>query len=219
MTDRLKPVILLVGDPFLASEKYKSILKTVEGAHPGDVARQTFHLSETPLEAVLAQARTLPFLAPAQVFRIDDLAKLKKDDVEMLEAYLEQPSEKSILIFQAQTLKKNDALTKLIQKKGDAFFLEVERGQSESVLFIKEKLKAFGKIMSPGAMARLQEDCGEFPVFLDSMLDRLIAYSGDQKQIDETMINLFQEEFKTINVFDLTNEIAFIGINCYSFDS
>ncbi len=208
MSASLRPAYLLIGDAFLAGEKFKQIQTQIDKTYSGDIACQTVHLTDAPFENVLQQARTLPFLVSAQMFRIQDLHKMNKESVEMLSAYLEAPTERSFLVFQDLEIKKNDALVKLLQKRGDVYFLEEEKSPNEAVRYIREKLKSFGKTITPGALTRLQQDYGEVPSFLDSVLDRLIAYAGKASTIDETMVDIFQEQFKAVNVFQLTDAIA-----------
>ena len=60
-------VFLIVGDPFLRTQKISALISEIEKKSAGPLARQTFSLDETSLEAILASARTLPFFSTQQM--------------------------------------------------------------------------------------------------------------------------------------------------------
>ena len=73
------PVYLLIGDAFRSEEKYKSIAESLRRSFAGEVLVSTLRLSEAPLDSVLTQARSLPFLAGAQIFRIREAEEIGED--------------------------------------------------------------------------------------------------------------------------------------------
>ena len=91
---------LVVGDSFLVDEQVKVISSQIEKGITDGVARQSFYLSDTGIEEIMTQAMTMPFLVGAQIFRIYEADKLKKQDVDTLSHYLETASKKTYLIFQ-----------------------------------------------------------------------------------------------------------------------
>ena len=208
MSESLSPSFLLVGDSFLIAQKIISLLKIIEKNHPGEIPQSLFQLSEVSLEEILTQARTLPFLASAQVFRLREAEELKKADLELLAKYLEHPAPSSYLIFEADELDKNHGLVKTMETTGKVFFLEERQKKSVAQHFIQEKLKYAGKSISPAALARLGEAFEDNPIFLNSALDRLITYAGKKPQITEAMVEMFEENFNRINVFDLCQALA-----------
>ena len=94
-----KNFALLIGDPFLSQEKFQALCRLIEIKHPGEIMLQSCRLSDVPFGRVLSDARTLPFLCSAQVFRIRDIERIKKEDVEELELYSQKPTAGTYLIF------------------------------------------------------------------------------------------------------------------------
>lgn len=203
-----KSAFLFVGDPFLVEQKVESLIQAIQKENPGEIACQVYNLSESALEAILTQARTLPFFSVAQIFRLRQIERLKKTDLEFIADYLNHPPRGTYLVFEAQELEKTHELVKRVRSAGEVHFLDESQKKDASIRFIQEKLKHFGKSMTSEALNLLQEEAGEHPVLLDSMLDRLIFYAGNKSQIDESMVETFHEELGYVNVFELTDALA-----------
>lgn len=196
---------LLVGDAFLRGQKVKALVAAIEKDAGESLARQRFDLEETPLETVLAAARTLPFLSPGQVLEVRGAESFKEKELQVLAAYLDKPSPKTFLILEAEALTDKGEFLQLVKEKGQAFLLSKEETRITGSAFIQQKLSAHHKTMTPGAKARLLAMCGEAVVFLDTMLERLVQFSGTRGEIDETMVDTFAENWTEMDVFKLTN--------------
>ena len=207
MGEGLLPVYLFSGDSFLTEKKYEAVLSQVRSKAGGEVALHTFHLSETPLDSILGQTRSLPFLASAQVFRLLDADAVKEKNCEPLERYLAAPSKTSFLIFEAASIEKSHPIVKLAEARGRAEILQAAGNKSASAAFIREKLRRAEKTASHAVLQRLEDQAGDAPAFLDSILDQLILYAGDRKEITEDMLELFEENWKSVDVFSLTDAI------------
>ena len=46
----MKAAVLLVGDPFLAEEKYKALFSSLQNSIPGEIPQTLYRLSDVPLE-------------------------------------------------------------------------------------------------------------------------------------------------------------------------
>lgn len=202
------PATLFIGDPFLTEGKLKTFISQLESKIKGAAALESRWLSESGLEEILTQLRTPSFFAATQIFRIRDSKDLRKDDLELLESYLESPAESAYLVFEAEEMERSHPLLSLIQKKGKVVFVENAEVRSAARRFIREKLKNFGKAASPAVLARLDAQAMESPIFIDSVLDQLVSYAGNQKEITEEMLNVFSEKWAEPNVFQLTEAIA-----------
>lgn len=200
-------LFLIAGDPFLRSQKFKSLAADLEKKSGGPLVHQSFHLEETFLESILSHARTLPFLAAGQIFRIKRAERLKDADLELLERYLVNPFSGTSLVFETEDLEGNDGLEKLIKARGQVILLAKEEARSAAQAFLQQKLAQFKKTMPVSAKARLLEMCGEAVAFLDTMLDRLIQYAGDRTEIGDNMVAEFEEKWTEVTVFQLTNAL------------
>lgn len=196
---------LIVGDPFLRKQKSKSIAAEFEKKVGGPVTLQILNLEETPLGTILTAARTLPFFSQGQIFSIQGAETLKEADLDPLRAYFERPMAQTVLVFEADELRSDAGLFKLARAQGQVVTLVKEDARGAGAVFLQQKLKSFQKTITPGAKTRLLDMCGDMVVFLDTMLDRLIQYSGPKTEIDEAMVAQFEENWTEMDVFKLTN--------------
>lgn len=208
MSEELPPVYLISGDSFLIEEKSKQITAGFKKRYSGEIFEQTFYLSETDFSGLLVQARTLPFLVSAQIFYVRDLPKFKKQDADIFKAYLENPPKTTLLILQTDSLEKLEELVQLAGHYGKIERLSSKEKKSAFQLFVKQKLKTAEKTMQGPALRRLEEAIGEMPSFLDSMLERLIAYAGKSSEITENMVLTFEENWTETSVFRLTDAVT-----------
>ena len=201
-------VFLISGDPFLRTQKIKALAVEIEKKAGGPLAHQTYSLDETSLETVLAAARTLPFFSSGQVIVAQGAGALKEPDLAILAAYLGNPASGTTLILEADNLKGAPELQKLMKAKGQLILLDSEEARGAGAMFLQQKLTQYHKTMSPGAKARILAMCGDAVMFLDTMLERLVQFAGDQEEIDETMVNRFEENWTEMDVFKLTNALV-----------
>lgn len=204
----MKPAFLLIGDPFLVEEKEKELLLQIGKNFKGTIERRTHRLTDPGLESILQSARTLPFSAAAQVFLLKNAEGLKKNQTELLADYFKHPSETSFLIFEADSMEKTNPLVALIQKIGDVVLLDDREAKSRAARFVRDKLRASGKTIAADAFAALEEQMGDAPVFLESVLDQLILYAGTKTQIDLEAVVTFQENRREIEPFQLAAALS-----------
>ncbi len=202
-----KLVYLIAGDGFMRRAEYEALLPQVQKELAGQCEIQTFDVTDTPLAQILGCARSLPFLAESQILRVKQADKLKEDALDELEAYFKNPFLKSVLIFEADKADEKNRLVKLIQQFGVVIRPAAADRMKREVQFLKAKLTEAKKGITPGAQKMLFEMCGESPVFLASMIDRVILFAGANDQIDETMVRQFDEDWNDVKIFDLSNAI------------
>lgn len=184
------------------------IIRSIHQEHSGNVPSQIYRLSETPLEVILAEARTLPFLAPAQIFRIREADKLTKQDLETLEAYLLHPSEASYLLFETTSLDKGTGLFELAKKYGEVTVLEPKEASTSVGILLEEKVRKAGKRLTRDALNLLLAKMGEEPSLLSSVIEQLITYAGDGPQITAPMVEQFSERIHYPDTFELTRALG-----------
>ena len=207
MKNALPLVYLLAGIPFSCEEKGKQIIQNIQKKYPGESALKVYRLGENNFESILAEARTLPFLIEAQIFRLKDAGELKKTDIEVLKAYFASPAPSSFFILEVDEFDPKSALSLLVSDAGEIHVLE-SKGKAEGSQFIREKLKRFNKTIAPDALAKLETQTSDNPAFLASLLDQLINYAGGQKEITLQMVEAFEENWTETDVFKLTDAIA-----------
>ncbi|MFH0985171.1 MAG: DNA polymerase III subunit delta [Candidatus Omnitrophota bacterium] len=201
-------VFLITGDPFLRAQKTQALVSEIEKSSGGTLTRQTFDLDETSLEIVLSAARTLPFFSSQQVIFAQSADLLKEADLNILEAFLANPTPGTTLILESDDAKGISELQKLVKAKGQLILLAKDEARGAGAAFIQQKLAQHHKIMTSGAKARVIAMCGDAVMFLDSMIERLVQFAGERREIDEDMVGQFEENWTEMDVFKLTNALV-----------
>lgn len=208
MPEKTPALLLLVGDPYLTDKQYSVYFSQIQSSVKGQISSQTCYLSQTSLDEALAAARNLSFLTQAQVFRIKEAVQLKEKQLETLTAYLAHPADTAFFVFEAETLAKDSPLMKLITKYGRVQILDDAEKKNAGARLIREKLRQAGKTLAPEALQRLEDEAGDAPALLDSLLDQLILRAGEGKEISFEMFEAFRENWKEVDVFSLTDAVA-----------
>lgn len=206
MPDVQPSAFLAVGDPFLTDQFFQQTASSFSKSSQTEI--RSFYISETSLDTLLGQARSLPFLSEAQVFRIRDFEKLKNAD--SLARYFENPFTPTLLFFESPAVSKEHPVYQLMIKYGQIKVLSAEnqpQNESGGSSFIKQKLKRAGKTASPQVLARLEGIAGASPSFLDSILEKMILYAGDKAEITEDILEMFQENLEETDAFQFTNAL------------
>lgn len=207
MVSSPKPIYLVVGDAFMRKAEADPLLAQIQKTFSGNCEIQSFDAGEALASQILTTARSLPFLAEAQILRVRQAEKLKEDALNELEVYLKNPFAKTCLMFESDKVDEKSRLTKLVQSFGAVIRPAAGEKIKREVQFLKARLAESKKTITSGAQKKLFEMCGESPIFLASMVDRLILFSGESSEVNESMTAQFEENWNEVRVFDLSNAI------------
>ena len=201
------PFFVLIGDSFLCEEKRKELLRLLEKEFGPNLSFSLARAGEIPTATLLSEARTLPFLAPAQVFCVREADQWTKTDLELWKAYLESPASQSFFIFEAESLDKNHPLLTAAEKARQVFFL---RAQQDRIVadFVRRKLQGLKKRMTPEALSLLESRVGDSLIFLDSVLEQLVLSLGEKEEIDRAAVESFEETLRQWEGEDLIQALA-----------
>lgn len=200
-------LFVLIGDPFLCEEKRKEILLSLKKKFGPNLALTLRQAGDTPVESLLSEARTLPFLAPAQVFCLREAERFSKKDLEPWDSYFKSPHPHSFFIFEASSLERGHPFLQWARSGGEIFSLGAESGKLVRH-FIREKLRQAQKQMTGEALELLESRCGDSLVFLDSVIDQLIVCAGEKREIDRAAVEAFEEKLIHFEGYDLMEALA-----------
>lgn len=199
--------VLVVGDVYLAAERFRALAEEFLKRHPG-ASTQTFFLKETPLGNILSQARTLPFGAEAQIFRVSEVDLLNADDAETLKAYLAKPPAYTKMVFLTDRLPEKGAVSEIFKDHAEIIRLEKSDLQDASHQLIKKMLTDEGKRMSGAAIRRICEKAGDHPGHIDTLIKQLVQYAGDAGEISDEMARQFEEDLTAVDMDRLLDAIT-----------
>lgn len=201
------PLFLLLGDSFLCEEKRQEILSPLEKEFGPNLPVAVRRAGEVSVASLLSEARTLPFLARAQVFCLREAEQFSKNDLALWKDYFQSPHPQTFFIFEAESLEKGHPFFEGAAKAKQLFLLEPQ-GERIVSHFIHEKLKRAGKKISREALEALEERLGTSFGFLDSFLDQLILEAGEKAEIDVGAVEAFDERLFRWEGQDLIQALA-----------
>lgn len=190
--------------------------KCIEPDHR-DFAVSKFDLSEMPVDAVLEDAETLPFLVPRKLIIAKDAVFFTgaKDsskidhDLDRLMQYLQSPVDFTVLVFtvQAEKLDERKKLVKYMKEKGWAVpFLTLS--SEELSLWVKRQAEQAGAKMADDAADALIRAAGTHLQTLSMEIEKLSMYCGAGGVIDAYTVERLVPRGTEQNVFLLIEEMV-----------
>ncbi|WP_114745257.1 DNA polymerase III subunit delta [Falsibacillus pallidus] len=209
---------LLYGtESFLLNETKMKLLEHVLDEEEMDFNFASYDLEETPIEAVIEDAETLPFMGEQRLLFLNNpvflTAEKTKEKVEhnlaVLEAYLKEPAPFTILVFIApyEKLDERKKMTKLLKKEAEV--LEAKKlSEADIKIWIRNKAAGNGVQIDEEAIEMLLVLAGTNLMMISSEIDKLSLYAGDTKHIDlKTVENLTARSLEQ-NIFTLVEMVV-----------
>lgn len=178
-----------------------------------------FDLEQTPLEVVLEEADTLPFLQDQKLIIANDAYFLtgqdrKKIDVEhnvqALENWLDHPSPTATVVFIAP-YEKLDGRKKITKKiKQCATVIEANRLEGKDLtVWIQQEAEANGVHITNTSAQKLVDTAGENLLTLATEIEKMATYLGEPADITDDLIEMMVARTPEMDVFRLTD--AFVA--------
>ncbi|EUJ32822.1 DNA polymerase III subunit delta [Listeria floridensis FSL S10-1187] len=214
---KLAPVYLIIGvEDYIINQTKEKLLHAALKDEELEFNYANFDLEDTPIEAVIEEAETLPFfgekrlvIASNPVFLTSEKAKGKLEHrTEKLEQYLNEPVDYSILCFvvHAEKLDERKKLTKLLKKQ--AVVIEAKRpSEAELLKWIQTEAEQNGFQMEQTAIKRLAElTSGNLTTAMNE-LSKLMLYQFESKLISVQDVETLVVRSLEQNIFLLIDKI------------
>ena len=214
------PGILLLGDESYLRELCRRKIAdayVAEGIRDWGITR--FSADDDSISTILAQAQTLPMLAPQQVIFVGDVEaweRLGEDSrdamVKQLSQYLENPAPFSVLVFEATTLDQRMRLAKMFAEKTVVVAVELsddpaERAKLAGPLAL-EMARELGVDLERDAAEELCEILNGELAAVRTELEKLAAYAGDRRRITRADVELLVVSARKYSVWELAEMLA-----------
>jgi DNA polymerase III subunit delta len=215
---QLAPIYLLYGtESFLIHETKHLFVSKVLAEDELDFNFSTYDLEETPIELVLEDAETLPFLGEKKLIFVHNpgflTAEKTKDKIEhnlsKLEDYLKRPAPFTILVLIApyEKLDERKKLTKEL-KRTTVVFEAKKMLEPELKQWIFERASFHQVKIDEHANERMIELVGANLFMLTSELDKMALYVGESKKIDVAIVEELVSKSLEQNIFSLIDKIV-----------
>ncbi|MBQ9069121.1 MAG: DNA polymerase III subunit delta [Eggerthellaceae bacterium] len=189
----LLPAYLVTGTDELKRQVVVARLRK-RVAQEGDISfnSDTFSGEAATGEDIVSACNTLPFASNVRLVHVDVVDKLKKDDQERLIAYLESPSETTVLCLVASGLAKNTRLYKAVAKLGSNAIIDCSPPKlRELPNQVRSMAVSHGATITHSAASLLVDLVGENTVALDAELKKLsLAHRGNDPINDSEVASL-----------------------------
>jgi DNA polymerase-3 subunit delta len=178
-----------------------------------------FSAAEDSLGRILAQAQTLPMLAPRQVIFVQDVEALEnvgeqveKAALERLAAYLDDAALFTVLVFEATALDQRKKLFKTLNEKtlvvSVALDKEPEDREAAAAMTALHMARELGIELTRDAADELAASCNGDLARIRNELVKLATYAGDGRQITRADVEALVVSAKKYSVWQLADMLA-----------
>lgn len=200
----IPPIFVIFGDEEF--RKVQALEQTLDRLLPPDVDRgmalceydgaKPEEAGGPAIAAVLADLRTLPFLADRRVVLIRDADRFVSAYREKLEEYCRAPSAVGTLVLECRTFLRTTRLAKAIPAAG---LLECKKLRGDALIaFAVEQAHAAGKQLDPATAALLVERIGNDQGIVANEIEKLALYTASRTRITPedvaALVGLTREE-------------------------
>jgi DNA polymerase-3 subunit delta len=215
---KVRPVYICYGtESYLIDEFAERLMEKVTEPEHRDMAIIRFDTAETPLDTVLDEAETLPFLVPQKIVLVRDSilfasgkesAKIEHRP-ERLTAYLSQPPETTVLVFVIphEKLDERKKLVKTVKASDSAVqFAPLTAEDLQS--WVTRRVEKQGRKITPEAVEDLLRRAGTDMHVLAAETDKLCLHAGADGTVTAAAVGELVPAATEQNVFKLTEELA-----------
>ncbi|GEN84649.1 hypothetical protein SLU01_29610 [Sporosarcina luteola] len=208
------PVYLLMGvERHLIDTTIKRLIKAMPDIDESSVIR--FDLEETPVEAVIEEADTLPFLEERKLIIANNASFLKASDktkekvvhnIALLEEWLGNPSPTATVVFLApyEKLDGRKKISKLMQEK--AIVVEaMPLAGKDLTTWIQNEASLKGVKISTETAQVLIDMTGDSLLTLSSEIAKIAMYMDGDGEVTSTIIENLVPRLPEVDVFRLTD--------------
>ncbi|TCP32326.1 DNA polymerase III delta subunit [Scopulibacillus darangshiensis] len=213
----LAPVYLLFGkQSYLIQFMKESIVNEALNKDEKDFNLSVYDMTESPVEAAVEDAETLPFIGEKRVVIIENphflsasKVKSKVDhDLKRLEQYINEPSPDSIFIILAMydKLDQRKKIVKLARKQGITFELSQ---LTNDLLFniLETAAKKYNALYTRDGHDQLLAMVGPNLMQLVSEVEKFALYCGDERPIDKSVVIELGARSLENNIFNLVDMV------------
>lgn len=191
---------------FLKEEFLKQVLSTI----PPELAGfncEIFYGGENSGEEIISQALAFPFGTSRKLVVVKSAELLKKNDMENILSYLENPSGNTVLILLADIKDSKTGFFSRVSKKGKEINFK-SMYQNEIIPWLKNRAKASGKELSPRAAYELKERAGGDLRTLENELEKLYALTSGRKKIEVEDVDISSGKSRIRTGFEFLDAIG-----------
>jgi DNA polymerase-3 subunit delta len=199
----LSPVYLFFGqEDFLVEETVEAVIDAALKPEERGFNLDVVQAGETDARDIVSHASSFPMMANRRVVVARDVDKLQAKDLEILSAYVENPSPSTVLVLVAAKpdLRKRPFVT--VKRTG--FVLELKPlYENQLPVWITERIERQGRKISPEACRLMAGYVGTSLREITSEIEKLFLYLGDRRSISADDVAAVVGMSREFSVFEL----------------
>jgi DNA polymerase III delta subunit len=173
--DQLRSAYLLMGTDRPKIARALARLR----ARFGPEGVETLSASDASGEDAVAALNALGLFGVGRLVVVQGVDGWKKDDVEALRAYLEEPAPGAVLALVAEEAPRDSSLAEVVGKRGEVLRYEVPKPKDPSV-WVRSELERLGVQASDDAARRLVEIGGDDVSVLGLEVEKIATWAGGE---------------------------------------
>jgi DNA polymerase-3 subunit delta len=204
----IRPLYYLYGDEsYLIEKSAKKLLSRLIPADMRDFNLNVYYGNECAGEEIVASAQTLPMFAEWRAVLVKNSDKLQAAALEVLAAYVQDPSPSTCLVFQGEKIDQRKKFFTEIKKSGD--LVEFKRLYENQLLpFIRNEAAEHGKKFQPAAAEMLICLSGNNLQELVSQIEKIVLFVGKRDVVEMDDVKAVVSDTKVDSVFELANSLG-----------
>lgn len=217
---QISPLYLCYGTEKYQIKEFTGLLEeNIVDRDQKDFALAAYDLSETPIEVVIEEAETLPFLVERKLIIVRDSALFTaaagkeggkiEHKVEALLDYINNPAEHSVIVFvvNGEKLDERKKIVKAMKSAGTVLSF-MPLGGGELTEWIVRQVEKRGCRIGREAAEALVAATGVQMSALSVEVDKLCLYAGTGGKIETATIEMLVARTTEQNVFAMVEHIA-----------
>jgi DNA polymerase-3 subunit delta len=202
------PVAVVYGkERFLKLEAIKEVAKAVLGPDSDDLSLTRLPGPEVDLKTVVDSLLTVSMWNPRRLVLVEDADEFVSNFREGVEAYLDRPAKKSVLILDVKSWPSNTRLYKKVAAIGLPLDCNELKGPALLGWITKACRNRHGKKIDRQAAQLLIDLAGTELGLIDQELAKLAAYVGDAAAIDSTAVEKLVGGWKTETTWKMLDAV------------
>ncbi|MFT9848609.1 DNA polymerase III subunit delta [Aneurinibacillus sp. REN35] len=220
---KVAPIYVLYGtEQYIMDETVRLIEETLLDEASRDFNYNTYDLRETPIQTVLQDAETFPFMGEKRVIRASYAmlltgAKLPSSapehDVNALISYAGNPPDYSVLIIEVAADKLDERKKAVKALRKDGLIIECAPLKEGALAeWAMRQAKHYGVQMSTAAAELLIAMSGTQLGRLDKEIEKMAVYVGAGEEITEDTVEMLATRELEHDIFRLIDKVARLQI-------
>ena len=208
---KILPVYYLFGeDSYSVDITFEAIEKAAQPFITSDFDKEVLYGENQSFTNIIGLASTFPFGSEKKLIIVKQAEKLKdKKEKKEIVSYFESPAEFTVLVFLHEGTITNATSEPYKTLASEGYLFEAKELKGKSLIdWLISTVEKSGKTISYDNAQLLTDISGENRNTLESQLEKIFIYVGDNKDITIESIRGLSTSLKQYTIFDLQNAIG-----------